>query len=169
MNYLAPSYKWDIRYLELAKFISTWSKDPSTKVGAVIVGSMGQILATGYNGFPRDIWDHDDRLNDRQKKYQYTVHAEMNCIYNSTYAGIMLKDSTLYVYGRCICPECSKGIIQSGIRRVVIPSSMFDTPVNGIDWVKDFEEKSLPMLEESGVVVDVRVMKEDEEDSNNGL
>ena len=60
------SNKWDIRYLELAKHISTWSKDPSSKIGAVAIGDKGQVLAQGYNGFPRNIVDRADRLQDRE-------------------------------------------------------------------------------------------------------
>ena len=113
--------KWDKRYLEVAKIISTWSKDPSTQVGAVAVGKVGEILATGYNGFSRGIQDLDTRLNDRAVKYDLIVHAEMNCIYNATYNGISLDGATLYIHGLPVCNECAKGVIQVGIKRVVMP------------------------------------------------
>jgi len=74
--------KWQIRYLRLAQHISEWSKDPSTKVGAVAVGQHGQILSQGYNGFPRGVTDLEDRLEVRDSKYLYTIHAEMNCVFN---------------------------------------------------------------------------------------
>ena len=61
------SNKWDIRYLELAKHISSWSKDPSSKIGAVAIGDKGQVLAQGYNGFPLNIVDRADRLQDREE------------------------------------------------------------------------------------------------------
>ena len=64
----AMSEKWDIRFLELAKHISGWSKDPSTKVGCVVVGGDREIRSTGFNGFPRGINDDEDRLTDRDKK-----------------------------------------------------------------------------------------------------
>lgn len=112
--------KWDCRYLELARLVSTWSKDPSTKCGAVIIGDFGQILSTGYNGFPRGIEDTDERLNDRPTKYQLTVHAEMNAIHNASLVGIRLYGSTLYVYGLPMCSDCTKGVIQSGIKHVVM-------------------------------------------------
>ena len=110
---------WGDRYLHLAKEVSTWSKDPSTKVGAVVVGDHGQILSQGFNGFPRGINDNAARLKDKQKKYKLVVHAEMNAIYNAGLNGISLDGSTLYVYGLPVCNECAKGIIQVGIKKVV--------------------------------------------------
>ncbi len=115
--------KWDERYLSLAKEVSTWSKDPSTQVGAITVGSKKEVLSQGFNGFPRGIHDTDERYNHRKNKYQLVVHAEMNAIYNATYSGTSLDGATLYVYGLPICSECAKGIIQVGIKRVVIEKS----------------------------------------------
>lgn len=112
------SDKWNKRYLELAKHIATWSRDPSRKIGAVTIGSKGQVLSQGYNGFPRGIRDTEKRYNDRETKYKYVVHAEMNCIYNATYDGTSLDGSTLYVHGLPVCSECAKGIIQTGIKEV---------------------------------------------------
>jgi dCMP deaminase len=107
-----------LNYLELAKNIANWSKDPSTQVGAVAVGKHGQILAQGYNGFPRGIIDSEERLNTRELKYRYTVHGEMNCIYNAALNGTSLDGSDMYVYGLPVCSECAKGIIQIGVKRV---------------------------------------------------
>ncbi|BAF61419.1 deoxycytidylate deaminase [Candidatus Vesicomyidisocius calyptogenae] len=115
--------KWDKRYLSLAKKVSTWSKDPSTQVGAVTVGRKKEVLSQGFNGFPRGIHDTDERYHDREIKYKFVVHAEMNAIYNATYSGTSLDRATLYVYGLPICSECAKGIIQVGIKRVVIENS----------------------------------------------
>ena len=110
---------WGDRYIHLAKEISTWSKDPSTQVGAVVIGQNGEVLSQGYNGFPRSIKDTPQRLKDREKKYNLVVHAEMNAIYNASLNGVSLKGSTLYVYGLPICNECAKGVIQVGIVRVI--------------------------------------------------
>lgn len=117
---MTSSTKWNKRYAELAKQISTWSKDPSRQIGAVAVGSKGQILAQGYNGFPRGISDDSQRLDDRQTKYKYVVHAEMNVVYNASHSGVSLDGADLYVYGLPVCSECAKGIIQVGIKRVFI-------------------------------------------------
>ena len=103
------------------KHVSTWSKDPSSKIGAVAVGKEGQVLSQGYNGFPRNIIDSTERYEDREQKYNYVVHAEMNVIYNASYNGVSLSNSTLYVYGLPVCNKCALGIIQVGISRVVMP------------------------------------------------
>ena len=139
------SKDWHIKYLELAGHISSWSKDPSTKVGSVAVGRVGQILATGYNGFPRGIKD-DGRMNVREEKYKLVVHSEMNCIYNATHNGVSLDDATMYVWGLPVCNECAKGIIQVGVRQVVMRAND-STP----DKWKDSFENTIKMFEESGV------------------
>ena len=114
------SSKWDIRYLNLAQNVASWSKDPSTQIGAIAVGSKGQVLAQGYNGFPRGIEDNPAYYEDRETKYKYVVHAEMNVIYNATYNGVSLDGATLYVTGLPVCSDCAKGVIQVGIQRVVM-------------------------------------------------
>jgi len=125
--------KWHWRYMELARAVAQWSKDPSSKIGSVAVGAKGQILSQGYNGFPRGIEDTTERLMNRPVKYQYVVHAEMNVIYNATYNGISLDQSVLYVWGLPICSDCAKGIIQVGIREVywccdkIIPDNWKDS------------------------------------------
>jgi dCMP deaminase len=136
--------KWDDRYMDMAKLVATWSKDPSSKIGAVAVNEKGQILTTGYNGFPRGIAD-DDRLNDRPVKYKYIVHAEQNAIYNATYNGVSLHGSTMYVAGLPCCSDCAKGIIQVGVRRVV----MNGDPLNG-RWAES-TRLTLDMFKEAGV------------------
>lgn len=143
--------KWHERYLNLAKEVSSWSKDPSRKIGAVIVGSHGQILSQGFNGFPRGVLDLQERYDDRTTKYQYVVHAEMNAIYNATLNGVKCAGADLYVCGLPICSECAKGIIQVGIRTVHLPESVFGQRKI---WDESFEfTKS--MFNESGVVVHI--------------
>lgn len=111
---------WDRRFLELAKHISTWSKDPSTKVGAVLVGPNNLVVGIGYNGFPRGVEDSEERLNDRETKYAMVVHAEANAL---LMAGDKAKGARLYVWPSFIlpptCSECAKLVIQSGITEVV--------------------------------------------------
>ena len=137
--------KWDERYLALAKEVSTWSKDPSTQVGAVTVGSKKEVLSQGFNGFPRNIKDTDERYNNRATKYKFVVHAEMNAIYNATYSGTSLDGATLYVYGLPICSECAKGIIQVGIKKVVVEKS------KELDNWNDSVKLSKAMFDEAGV------------------
>lgn len=137
---------WSERYLDLAKEVSTWSRDPSRKIGAVVVGSKGQILSQGYNGFPRGIQDTDERYNDRETKYKYVVHAEMNAIYNATLNGVSLDGSSLYVYGLPVCSECAKGIIQVGIKTVVMLTDKLVPYV----WTESWK-KTADMFDEAGV------------------
>ena len=117
---LTLSNKWDTRFLDLAEHIAGWSKDPSRKIGAIAVGSQGQILAQGYNGFPRGIEDLSFRYENREEKYKLVVHAEMNVIYNASYNGVSLDGSTLYVHGLPVCSECAKAVIQVGIKNVIM-------------------------------------------------
>lgn len=127
------SNKWDKRYLSLACEVATWSKDPSSKIGAVAVSDNKQVLATGYNGFPRGIDDLPGRYDNRELKYKYVVHAEQNVIYNATYNGVSLNGATLYVYGLPVCGSCALGIVQVGIKRIVMPK--MDYPER---WMESF-------------------------------
>lgn len=138
---------WDQVFLRLAKEVASWSKDPSTKVGAVAVGPKRNVLAQGYNGFPRGIFDYAERYNDKPTKYMYVVHAEMNVIYNATYNGVSLDGASLYVYGLPPCSECAKGIIQVGIKEII-------TETQGIPkkW-EDSWNFSKSMFDEAGVTV----------------
>lgn len=120
------SRKWDLRYIKMAQQVSSWSKDPSTQVGAVAVSDKGQVLCTGYNGFPRGIEDTDYRYNNRELKYELIVHAEMNAIYNATYNGVSLDGATMYVSGLPCCNKCALGLIQTGIKRVVMQGNPDD-------------------------------------------
>ena len=108
--------KWDRRGLELAKHVAQWSKDPSTKVGAVIMDSNHRILSLGYNGFPINV--PDSRLDDREHKYARTIHAEMNSL---LFHKGDLMGATMYVWPMPPCSRCAGPIIQSGIVRIVSP------------------------------------------------
>ena len=142
--------KWDQRFMDMAMMISAWSKDPSSKIGAVIVNDERRILATGYNGFPRGIYDSDERLNDRDEKYPRIIHAEMNALMNALYSGVSVRNATLYVYGLPICPSCTKCIIQAGISRVVIPT---EKTTKG-NWQEIWDQQSNPMFTEANVQID---------------
>ena len=109
--------KWHRRFLELSEFISTWSKDPSTKVGSVIVDKYNRIVSTGYNGLPKDIKDSKERYENRDIKYKIILHAEENAI---SYAKRDLTDCTLYVSGLPPCAHCASLIISSGIKQIVV-------------------------------------------------
>lgn len=139
--------KWKKRFLKLSKEISEWSKDPSTKVGALIISEDKNIISTGYNGFPRDIEDTEERLNNRELKYKFVLHAEMNCILNALYNGRSVKDCILFVHGLPPCSECTKSIIQAGIKKVITDSKATD------NW-KESLKLSLEMLKEANVEIE---------------
>ena len=148
-------HHWDVKFLELAKHISTWSKDPSRQIGAVAIGQNRNILATGYNGFPRGVYDTDERLNNRKEKYELIVHAEMNCIYNATLNGVSLQGSHLYVYGLPVCHECAKGVVQVGVSRVIMPDDIWvldDRLENDRKWIDSFN-RTKQIFTEGNVVV----------------
>lgn len=119
----ARQEKWDIRFLNKASFISTWSKDPSTKCGAVIVKGINYSIQDGYNGYPPGVDDDAATLNVREEKYPRVLHAEVNAILR---AHRDLYGHTIYVYPLPPCARCAGVIIQAGIKRVVsvIPSDI---------------------------------------------
>lgn len=106
---------WDAWFLNLAAYIASASKDPSTQVGAVIVRPDRTIASVGYNGFPRGV---EDTYTTRDDKLLRTVHAEMNAILS---ANEKLTGCTVYVYPLCPCSNCAAAIIQAGIKTVVHP------------------------------------------------
>lgn len=144
--------KWKKRYLKLAKEIASWSKDPSTKVGAIIVGEKGRVISQGYNGFPRGVFDDMERYAKRDDKLKYVVHAEANAIYNAAQNGAALNGAYLFVHGLPVCNECAKAIIQVGIKHIVVSKASVDkdTP----KWNKSFQ-LTKQMFEEASVDIEV--------------
>jgi len=118
------SPKWDERFLALAAHVATWSKDPSTQVGCVIIGSYRrEVRSLGFNGFPRGMADSPERLADRELKYKLMVHAEENAILNASLCGTALDSCTVYTT-LPPCTRCAASIIQAGICRVCWPSDV---------------------------------------------
>jgi len=132
---------WDFRFLQLAEIVSSWSKDPSRKVGSVIVDSKQRVLSLGYNGFPRGVEDQIARYEDRDTKLKFICHAERNALDN---APGTVEGATLYAT-LFPCNECVKSIIQRGITKVVtfIP----DAEKNKLFFLST----SIIMLKESGI------------------
>ena len=110
--------KWDTRYLELARHVSGWSRDPSTKVGAVIARPDKSVASLGFNGLPRNVIDSDERLHCRDTKLAMTLHAEENAILS---AHERLTGCTAYVWPMPPCSHCAGMLIQAGLARVVAP------------------------------------------------
>jgi dCMP deaminase len=141
------SAKWDRRFLELATFISSWSKDPSTKVGCVVVGEDREIRSTGFNGFPRGISDTMERLEDRSQKYPLICHAEENAIMHAARIGVSLKGCVAYVTWPPCC-RCARSLIQAGVTEIIYPEGC-TIPER---WADDFEMSHM-MINEAGLVI----------------
>ena len=139
------STKWDQRFRKLAEHISGWSKDPSTKVGCVVVGEDREIRSTGFNGFPRGIADDAARLEDREQKYPLICHAEENAIMHAARIGLSLKGCTAYVTWPP-CTRCARSLIQAGVVEVVYPEEI-EVPER---WMADFD-MSTNMMSEAGL------------------
>jgi len=115
-------HKWKKRFIELAKHVSEWSQDPSTQVGSVIVRPNKSIASLGFNGFPQGVEDTKERYLDREMKLKLMVHAEQNAI---LFANESLIGYTIFTYPLFPCSICAGFIIQSGITRVISPSSTY--------------------------------------------
>lgn len=113
--------KWDLHFLGMAQYVSTASKDPSTKTGAVIVGADREVISTGFNGFPSSMPDNEKLYANRDEKYSRIVHCEMNAL---IYAARRIpEESTLYTYPFMSCDRCIVHMLQAGIRRFVAPQA----------------------------------------------
>lgn len=138
--------KWDRRFLGLANLVATWSKDPSTGVGAVIVDDKHRIVSMGFNGFPRGVLDTDDKLMNRDEKLRRTIHAEENAL---LFATRPVAGCAIYVT-HPPCARCAAKLIQAGIVRVVSRP-----PWNSFleRWADDMRSAS-EMFAEAGMVFD---------------
>ena len=116
--------KWSERFMHLAEHVATWSKDPSTQVGCVIVDKQNRVVSLGFNGFPRGIKDLANRYEDKETKYLFVAHAERNALDN---APLSVEGCTLYS-PLLPCNECAKSIIQKGITKVVSYEPTEDRP-----------------------------------------
>ena len=134
--------KWNKRFLELAEFIASWSHDPSTKVGAVIVDKDRRIVSTGYNDLARGVKDTSERLENREVKYKIILHAEENAI---MFSKQNLEGCSLYVSSMPPCSHCASLIIQSGIK--VVYTWKQEIPERWVDSYKLTRQ----MFKESGV------------------
>lgn len=135
--------KWDDRFLSLAETIGAWSKDPSTKVGAVIVDSEHIVVSVGYNGFPKGFADLEERYNDREFKYAHVVHAERNAL---IHAQRSVKGCTVYTTPFMPCIQCAVLLVQAGIKRVVSKAVINER------WAKDFKLTE-ELFKETGVTL----------------
>lgn len=139
--------KWDKRFLLLAEHVAAWSKDPSTKVGCVLVDDQRRVIGMGYNGFPRGVDDNAARYEDRATKYMMVQHAEANAVLNSTRD---VRGATAYITHHP-CTNCAGLLIQSGVSRIVSFA-----PSGGLaERFADSFRIATIMLDEAGVSVEL--------------
>lgn len=130
--------------MRIAEEIRSWSKDPGTKVGCVLVKER-RIIATGYNGFPSTLSDSLDLYEDRDYKLAVTVHAEANAIMNAAKNGAKTESCIAYVTFPP-CSQCAASLIQAGVEKVICPN-----PANAPErWRASFKLAN-GMLYSSGV------------------
>lgn len=135
--------KWDARFLRLAEHVSKWSKDPSTKTGAVIVFDR-IVLGVGYNGFPQGMSDDAALYADREQKYSRVVHCEVNAL---IFANQVVRGATLYTWPFMSCDRCVVQMIQAGITRFVAPQAPEEQAAR---WETTFI-KTRAYIEEAGL------------------
>jgi dCMP deaminase len=139
--------KWDLRFLELARNVAQWSKDLTTKVGAVAVSKHRSVMETGYNGLARGVDDRPERL-ERPAKYIWTAHAEENLITHA--ARRHLEGTTVYVTHLC-CSTCARMLINAGVAKIVIGSARAKSmpPEQFEAAYSMLKEAGVPIIEES--------------------
>lgn len=149
---LLHSHSWDNYFMTMAYLVSMKSKDPGTRVGAVIVGPDQEIRSTGYNGLPRGIADKKIRYEDKEYKYLAGNHAEENAILNCVLIGVSARDCTIYTPW-IPCARCAKAIIQSGIKSVVYDINFpGNDPEFQVNWRRSMEI-SKEILLEAGIEI----------------
>ncbi len=135
--------KWDERCYTIAMAVSKWSKDPSEKVGAVLVSPDRRQVSWGFNGFPRGIEDAEVRLEDKETKNSLMMHAELNALLNCP---VDTTGWTLFVT-KSPCTRCALAVIQAGVVRVVCRAIQSDS-----DWADD-QRNARDLLREACVEV----------------
>ena len=133
----------------MAELVAKKSKDPSTQIGAVIVGPDNEIRSTGYNGMPRGCDDDVDGRYERPEKYYWFEHAERNAIYNAARMGTSINECTMYLNCGIPCMDCARGIANSGIVRIFAKRT--DITKDG-RWA-EHSKRSLELFNELGVDV----------------
>ncbi len=135
---------WDEYFLGMAEYASRKSKDPSTKVGAVIVRPDKTVCSVGFNGFHRKMRDDPALYADRETKLKRTIHGEVNAM---LFSREPLDGYTLYTWPFEPCSNCTLQVIQSGIVRVVTKEP---TSEQYTRWKASFIE-ARAMFAEAGV------------------
>lgn len=148
-DYVPPD--WDEFFMRHVYLVASKSKDPRTKIGAVIVKD-NNIIASGYNGFARGVLDLPERYDDRETKYLFVCHGEFNAVASAARHGIATNETIMYTQG-IPCNECAKSVVQSGIKVVVVHEQWREySKENPTKWTH-LANYSKTMFEESGVAI----------------
>lgn len=144
MNILDP--KWTGRLLKFAKEVGDWSKDQSTKVGAVITTEDGKPVSWGFNGFPMGVDDEVEERHERPLKYKWVCHAERNAMDLAPMGDLT---GCIMFVTLSPCSTCAQGIVQKKVKAVVVdePGSIENVPER---W-RDDMDVGYEMLKEAGV------------------
>lgn len=145
METVGQHNKWNKRFVEMARFVAQWSKDPSTQTGAVITDLKRRVVSVGYNGLAQGVEDLPERYSNREIKYKIIVHCERNAL---LFARGSVDGCTLYTWPFMSCATCCSMVIQAGIKRCVAPFS------DNERWVAEFE-LSKQMFKEADVEVEL--------------
>ena len=106
---------WDEYFMKIAETVALKSKDPSSKMGCVIVDPKKRVVSLGYNGMLQGADESKMTLSERPMKYYFAIHSEMNAI---LFAHQDLTGCT--IYNRVdTCENCLKYCLQAGIKRFV--------------------------------------------------
>lgn len=137
-----------LQYFEVAESFAKLSKDPSTKVGTLLLADeSNHVLSAGFNGFPRGIDETIESRWQRPEKYALVSHSESNAVAQAARTGTPLNKSTCVVTV-FPCADCCKLLIQSGVSRIVTREPDFEK----VGWGRSFTYSKL-MFEEAGVVL----------------
>ena len=145
---------WDQYFHSIALAVAQKSKDPRCRVGAVIVSPDRLVLATGFNGLARGVFDAENLLADVEEKLRWICHAETNAIFNAARTGVAVKGCTVFVT-KFPCFPCCNAIVQAGVQRLYTLDDTYwdDDEVDGIKCVNPHTRKAA-LLKQARVQVD---------------
>jgi len=144
--------EWNVWFMQGVYWVASKSKDPKTKIGALIVKDK-RIISTGYNGIPIGVNDENEIRHQRPEKYKWYEHGERNAIYAAAKFGISTEGATLYT-NALPCADCARGIIQSGITNVYVHQKFGDicNSTQRVQW-KGHDEVTFALFKEADVHV----------------
>ena len=138
--------EWDKYFLQMARLVSTKSKDQSTKCGCVITKD-NAVISTGYNGLCAGM-EYTDNVQVRPYKYLVFEHSERNAVYLAAKLGTSLNGSKAYVTGPP-CADCARALVQSGVKEVYWPVK--HNFITRMDQWKESCATSLAIFRECGI------------------